>query len=103
MRVLWTLLKVVVGLVIAIPLSILVLATALGILGAMVGVAILALKLVVFGLVGWAAFRLVSRLLRGPSSDRRRSTIAELPTPAVDPHYEAPMRELDRELGPAAR
>ena len=103
MRVLWTLLKVVVGLVIAIPLSILVLATALGILGAMVGVAILALKLVVFGLVGWAAFRLVSRLVRGPSSDRRKGTIAELPTPAVDPHYEAAMRELDRELGPAAR
>jgi hypothetical protein len=103
MKVLWTLLKVVIGLVIAIPLSILVLATALGILGALVGVAILALKLVVFGLVGWAAFRLITRLVRGPSSDKRKSTITELPPPAVDPHYEAAMRELDRELGPAAR
>ena len=103
MRVLWTLLKVVVGLVIAIPLSILVLATALGILGALVGVAILALKLVVFGLIGWAAFRLIARLLRGPSSDKRKSTLAELTAPPVDPHYEAAMRELDRELGPAAR
>jgi hypothetical protein len=101
MKVLWTLLKVVIGLVIAIPLSILVLATALGILGALVGVAILALKLLVFGLVGWAAFRLIARLVRGPSSDKRKSTIAELPP--VDPHYEAAMRELDRELGPAAR
>jgi hypothetical protein len=103
MKVLWTLLKVVIGLVIAIPLSILVLATALGILGALVGVAILAIKLVVFGLVGWAAFRLITRLVRGPSSDKRKSTLAELPAPPVDRHYEAAMRELDQELGPTAR
>ena len=101
MKVLWTLLKVVIALVIAIPLSIIVLATALGVLGALVGLAVLALKIVVFGLVGWAAFRLVGRLVRGPSSDRKKSAPAELP--AVDPHYEAAMRELDRELGPAAR
>jgi hypothetical protein len=63
--------------------------------------AILALKLVVFGLIGWAAFRLIARLLGGPSRDRRKSKIAELQP--VDPHYEAAMRELDRELGPAAR
>ena len=103
MKVLWTLLKVVIALVVAIPLSIIVLATALGILGALVGVAVLALKLVVFGLVGWAAFRLIARLLRGPSRDRRKGLIAELPPSPVDPHYEAAMRELDRELGPAAR
>jgi hypothetical protein len=101
MKVLWTLLKVVIALVVAIPLSIIVLATALGILGALVGVAVLALKLAVFGLLGWAAFRLIARLLRGPSRDTRRSAIAELPP--ADPHYEAAMRELDRELGPAAR
>lgn len=101
MKVLWTLLKVVIALVVAIPVSIIVLATALGILGALVGIAVLALKLVVFGLVGWAAFRLVGRLVRGPSRDRRESPVAELPP--VDPHYEAAMRELDRELGPVAR
>jgi hypothetical protein len=101
MRVLWTLLKVVIALVVAIPLSIIVLATALGILGALVGVAVLALKLAVFGLVGWAVFRLIIRLLRGPSSDRTKSVVAELPP--VDPHYEAAMRELDRELAAAAR
>jgi hypothetical protein len=103
MRVLWTSLKVVIALVVAIPLSIIVLATALGILGALVGVAVLALKLAVFGLLGWAAFRLIARLLRGPSRDTRKSAIAELPPPPVDRHYEAAMRELDRELGPAAR
>jgi hypothetical protein len=101
MKVLWTLLKIVIGLVVVIPLSILALATALGILGALIGIAVLALKLVVFGLVGWAAFRLVSRLVRGPASDKRTSTIADLPP--VDPHYEAAIRELDRELGPVAR
>ena len=99
MKALWTVLKVVIGLLIAIPLSIIVLATALGILGALVGFAMLALKLVVFGLVGWAAFRLITRLLRGPSGDRRKRVIAQLPLSPVDPHYEAAMRELDRELG----
>ena len=101
MKALWTLLKVVIGLVVAIPLSIIVLATALGVLGTLVGVAMLALKLVVFGLLGWAAFRLIGHLVCGPSRDRRTRAIAELP--AADPHYEAAMRELDRELGHAAR
>src|ERR687893_373505 len=83
MKVLWTLLKVVIALVVAIPLSIIVLATAVGILGALVGIAVLALKLVVFGLVGWAAFRLVARLVRGPAPDSRKSAIAELSPGAV--------------------
>jgi hypothetical protein len=101
MKVLWTLLKIVIGLVVVIPLSILVLATALGILGALVGIAVLALKLVVFGLVGWAAFRLITRLVRAPSRAKRTSTVADLPP--VDPHYEAAIRELDRDLGTIPR
>ena len=101
MKALWTLLKVVIGLVVAIPVSIIVLATALGILGALVGLAMLTLKILVFGLLAWAAFRLIARLMCGSSRDRRKSAIAELP--AADPHYEAAMRELDRELGHAAR
>jgi hypothetical protein len=103
MRVLWTLLKIVIALALAIPLSIIVLATALGILGALVGVAILALKLAIFALVGWGAFRLIVRLVGpSPGAQRRNATpIADLPP--VDPHYEAAMRELDRELGDAPR
>jgi hypothetical protein len=101
MRVLWTLLKIVIVLVLAIPISIIVLATALGILGTLVGIAFLALKLAVFGLVGWAVFRLVTRLVGGRASGKRTSTITELPP--VDPHYEAAMRELDRELGHVPR
>jgi len=93
MRVLWTLVKIVIALALAIPLSIIMLATALGILGALVGIAILALKLAVVALVGWGVFRLIARLLGGA----RRNEIKDLPP--VDPHYEAAMRELDRELG----
>jgi hypothetical protein len=101
MKVLWTLLKIVIGLVLVIPISIIVLATALGILGALVGIAILALKLAVFGLVGWGVFRLVTRLVRRPAKGKRQNPVTELPP--VDPHYEAAMRELDRELGQVPR
>jgi hypothetical protein len=101
MRILWTLVKIVVALALAIPLSIIVLATALGILGALVGVAILSLKLVVLAVIGWGVFRLIGRLLGGPAKRNQGITIEQLAP--VDPHYEAAMRELDRELGEAPR
>lgn len=103
MKVLWTFLKVVLALLIVVPVSIIVLTTALGVLGALFGLAVLGLKLAVFGLIGWAAFRLIGRLVCGESRSRRKSQIGELPAAPVDPHYEAAMRELDRELGHAAR
>jgi hypothetical protein len=96
MRVLWTLLKIVIALAIAIPVSIIVLGTALGILGAMVGLAIIALKFAIIGLVAWGAFRLVARLVGGPAGTVHRHAIPE--APPVDRHYEAAMRELDQEL-----
>jgi hypothetical protein len=101
MKVLWTLFKIVIALALAIPISIIVLAAALGVLGAVLGVAILALKLAVFGLIGWGMFRLVSRLFGGPANGKRMKTITQLPP--ADPHYEAAMRELDRELGETPR
>jgi hypothetical protein len=101
MRVLWTLLKIVIALVLAIPISILVFVAAFGILGALVGVAFLALKLAAFGLIGWAAFRLITRLIAARPTGKSKSTTSELPP--VDAHYEAAMRELDRELGPVPR
>ena len=51
MKALWTVLKVVIGLMIAVPLSIIVLVTALGVLGALFGVAMVALKVAVMALV----------------------------------------------------
>ena len=101
MKVLWTLVKIAVVLVFAIPLSIMVLATALGILGALVGIAFLALKLAVVALVGYGAFKLIARLLGGPAESERQTATKRLAP--VDPHYEAAMRELDRELGEVSR
>lgn len=99
MRLLWTVLKVVIALVIAIPLSILVLATALGILGTLIGVAILALKVGVIALIGWGVFRVVGHVLGGGSRPKPATASKQLPPP--DRYYEAAMRELDRELGDA--
>jgi len=101
MKALWTFVKIVIALAVAIPLSIILLATALGILGALVGVAFLALKLAIVGLVGWGVFRVITRLLVGPANRERRNATKQLPP--VDPHYEAAMRELDRELGEISR
>ena len=99
MRIIWTILKVVIGLALLIPISIIALATALGILGALIGVAILSLKIAVLALIGYGAFRLVAHLFGGPAKNPKR--VESLPP--VDPHYEAAMRELDRELGGTSR
>jgi hypothetical protein len=97
MRILWNILKVFLALALGIPLAIIVLATGLGILGAMLGIAVLALKLVVVAVIGWGAFRLIAHLVGGPA---KRAQPYELVTPPpVDVHYEAAMRELNQELG----
>ncbi|MEP7384258.1 MAG: hypothetical protein ABI910_21455 [Gemmatimonadota bacterium] len=96
MRILWTLVKVVVGLAIAIPLGIAALALSLGILGGVLGLAVLVLQLACAGLVGYGLFR-VARALFGASSKPKAQVIRELRP--VDPYYEAAMRELDTEMG----
>ena len=101
MRVLWTLVKVVVALAVAIPLSIIVLATGLGILGTLVGLAVLTIKLAVLALCGYGVFRLFAAIFGGRTSSARGVPIADLPP--VDRHYEAAMRELDQELGDVRR
>ena len=101
MKPLWTLLKVVIAIAIAIPVFVIVLATTLGILGALFGLAVLALKVAFVALIGVGAFRLIARLLGGPRTSARRY---EIPAAApIDPHYEAAMRELDQELGEVRR
>ena len=101
MRVLWTLVKVVVALAVAIPLSIIVLATGLGILGTLVGLAVLTIKLAVLALCGYGVFRLFAAIFGGLARSTRQPTVAHLPP--VDRHYEAAMRELDEELGEVRR
>ncbi|HEY7409081.1 MAG TPA: hypothetical protein VH638_12500 [Gemmatimonadaceae bacterium] len=101
MATLWKLLKVVIALAVAIPLSIIALAITLGVLGALMGIAILTLKLAVAGLVVWGLFRLAGSLLCRSTSRRKRDEIR--PLPPADPYYEAAMRDLDRHLGEVPR
>ena len=101
MGMLWKVVKVAIALSIAIPLSIIVLAVALGILGALMGIAVLTLKLAVAGLVCWGMIRLVRFLLRGSPGRSPRREADRLPP--ADPYYEVAMRELDRELGEVRR
>lgn len=97
MRILWNILKVCVALALGIPLAIIVLATGLGILGALVGIAVMMLKLAIVALLGWGAFRLLRALMGG--SSKRPQEYEPIKLPPVDVHYESAMRELDRELG----
>ena len=96
MRLIWTLLKIALAVAIIVPLCIVALGIGMGILGLLFALAIVALKLAVLGLVGYGVFRLASRLFRGPKAPAPPPP-KQLPT--YDPHYEAAMRELDRELG----
>lgn len=98
MRALWMLIKIVLGLAIAIPLGIVALALTVGLVGTLVGIAILALKLACLGLVGYGLYR-VARLAFAPS--KTPPPVRKLPP--SDPYYEAAMRELDSELGPPIR
>ncbi|HYC51256.1 MAG TPA: hypothetical protein VEB19_09140 [Gemmatimonadaceae bacterium] len=101
MRVLWTIVKVALALALVIPVSIIVLATVLSVFGALLGLAILVLKVAVAGVVVWGMFRLLRALMGRGSSRAEVSPVRQLP--AADPYYEAAKRELDRELGHATR
>lgn len=96
MRILWTILKVIVGLAIAIPLGIIALVVSIGVLGGLLGLAILALKIACVAFVGYGVFR-VARYFLGSPSKPEPQVIRELPAP--DPYYEAAMRELDATMG----
>jgi Na+-transporting methylmalonyl-CoA/oxaloacetate decarboxylase gamma subunit len=98
MRILWTLFKVIIGLAIAIPLGIVVLVVSLGILGTLLGLAVLALKLAFLAFIGYGLFR-VARSFFAPAPSPKTQAVRELTAP--DRYYEAAMRELDAEMGSA--
>lgn len=93
MRILWTLFKVIIGLAILVPVGILVMAMTLGIVGAVVGLAMMALRLAVLAVCAYGVFR-VARFFLAPAPKPVRPP--ELPK--ADPYYTAAMRELDAEL-----
>ncbi len=97
MRVLWTLFKIGIAAAILIPLAIIVLSTALGVLGALVGLAFFAIRIGIIGLLCYGAIRLAMALLGGGSKPKPASRPAELPL-KVDPYLEAARKELDREI-----
>lgn len=101
MRILWTAVKAVIALAIVVPISIIVLGLTLGLFGAVIGLAFVALRLAVVGLIAWALFRLAVGLIGGSARGAQSGATPELQ--ASDPHYEAAMRELDRELGVTPR
>lgn len=95
MRILWTLAKVILALAIAIPLGMIAVGLAMGILGSLFGIAVLVLRLAIFGFIGYGAFMLARRFFRHKPKATYQP-IRELPAP--DPYYEAAMRELDAEM-----
>jgi hypothetical protein len=96
MKVLWTLLKVAAALVLVIPVSLLL----LGVVGTVLGLAVMLLRLALLGLLVFGAFKLIARLMRGPKPRVEPKVIPQLSS--VDPYYQAAMRELDMDL-PEAR
>ena len=97
MRILWTLVKIAVGLAIAIPLGMFLLSAAFGVVGAVVGLTVTAVRLACIGLLAYGAFR-VFRFFSAPR--RKPAPEAAVQLPAADPYYTAAMRELDAELRP---
>jgi hypothetical protein len=67
MRILWTAAKVVIALVIVVPISIIALGLTLGLFGAVIGLAFVALRLAVVGLIAWGLFRIAGRRRCGSS------------------------------------
>jgi hypothetical protein len=96
MRIFWTLFKVFLGLAIAIPVGLVILALTAGLVGTLFSLAFIALRLAIVGLVAYGLFRLGKHLF-APAPKPSVARPRELPP--SDPYYDAAMRELDTELG----
>ncbi|MFI5227451.1 MAG: hypothetical protein ACHQWU_00190 [Gemmatimonadales bacterium] len=97
MRILWTLLKIAIGLAIAIPVGLFVMAMTVGIVGTVVGLVAMAVRLACIGLVGYGLYR-VGRFFFAPRGRARHEMPVVRELPSADPYYAAAMRELDSEL-----
>ena len=101
MRILWKLTKVVIAAAILIPLGLMMLGLMFGVLGAIVGLAVMVLRLGVLGLGAYVLYRIARFFLgRGsqPITVPPVRSIASAEQPTRDPYYEAAMRELDAEI-----
>jgi hypothetical protein len=94
--------KIAFVLAITVPLAIIALTLALGIFGAVAALAFLVLRVTIVCLLVYGGIRLAMSLL-GRSGKPRVETpkplaAAATPPAPYDPHYEAALRELDREF-----
>jgi hypothetical protein len=96
MRLLWTLVKVAVALAILVPLGFFAIGLTMAAVGIVFRLVFVAVRLAVFGALGYVGYR-IFRSLRGSPSRPRVQQIQSLPS--VDPYYQAAMRELDAEMG----
>jgi hypothetical protein len=103
MKVLWTLLKIALVCALAIPLSIFLLGTAISVLGALFGLAMVVLRIGIIGLVIYGGFRLFGLLFGGGKTKAQPQFVEMKELPRPDPYYESAMRDLDRELGDTRR
>ena len=97
MKLLWTLLKVVLVLALAIPVSMFLLGTAFTVLGTLFGLVMAVLRLAIIGAVIYGGYRLFKFFVGGSQPKPQPVVVRELPRP--DPYYESAMRDLNRELG----
>ena len=96
MRIFWKLFKVVLAAAILIPLGLFMLALAFGLLGTLVGLALIAVKLACLGLVTYGVYRVARWFFSSGSRPATPPPVHSLPP--RDPYYEAAMRELDAEI-----
>ena len=101
MRIFWTLLKVIIGLAIAIPIGLFVLALTVGLVRTLVRLAVMAFVLACVAFVGLSLFRVMRRLFWSSPAQPEAPVVHDLPR--ADPYYEAAMREIDSELGHQVR
>jgi hypothetical protein len=95
--------EIALALALVIPAGFIVLATVLGIFGALMGLAFMALRIALICLIVWGALKFGMWLFRSMTASSPTQPIEVKSLPPVDRHYEAAMRELDRELGEVRR
>src|SRR4051812_39631363 len=100
MRIIWTLLKLIIGLALVIPLGLFALAATVGVVGALIGLAIVAFKLACAALLVVGAFK-VAKMFFFSSPPVPKAPTYSLPAP--DPYYEEALREINSSMGHVGR
>ena len=98
MRFLWTLAKIALVIAIGIPLCMFAVSLALGIVGTVIGLAVVAVRFAILGFAAYGLYRLGRWMFGSRARQVRPAEPHAAPLPPADPYYSAAMRELDSEL-----